>query len=77
MKDFEKKLQHYGEELKNARCPYSDAELDRVIRQVVWNTPLEERHTIKKDTQAVACRSLRGSSGHRGGHYSCATPRAV
>ena len=37
MRDFDKQLERYGNELKNARCPYSDAELDREIRSVVWN----------------------------------------
>ena len=37
MRDFDKQLERYGDELKNARCPYSDAELDREIRSVVWN----------------------------------------
>ena len=39
MRDFDKQLERYGDELKSARCPYSDAELDREIRSVVWNTP--------------------------------------
>ena len=38
MRDFDKQLERYGNELKSARCPYSDAELDREIRSVVWNT---------------------------------------
>lgn len=38
MRDFDKQLERYGDELKSARCPYSDAELDREIRSVVWNT---------------------------------------
>lgn len=37
MRDFDKQLERYGDELKSARCPYSDAELDREIRNVVWN----------------------------------------
>jgi hypothetical protein len=37
MRDFDKQLERYGDELKNVRCPYSDAELDREIRSVVWN----------------------------------------
>ena len=37
MRDFDKQLERYGNELRNARCPYSDAELDREIRNVVWN----------------------------------------
>ena len=37
MKDFDKQLERYGNDLKSARCPYSDAELDREIRSVVWN----------------------------------------
>ena len=39
MRNFDKQLKRYGDEFKNARCPYSDAELDREIRSVVWNTP--------------------------------------
>lgn len=37
MRDFDRQLKRYGDELKNARCPYSDVELDRVIRSVVWS----------------------------------------
>lgn len=37
MRDFDKQLERYGDELKSSRCPYSDAELDREIRSVVWN----------------------------------------
>ena len=37
MRDFDKQLKRYGDELKNARFPYSDVELDRVIRSVVWS----------------------------------------
>ena len=37
MRDFDKQLKRYGNELKNARCPYSDVELDREIRSVVWS----------------------------------------
>ena len=38
MRDFDKQLERYSDELKSSRCPYSDAELDREIRSVVWNT---------------------------------------
>ena len=39
MRDFDKQLKQYGDELKSVRCPYSDAELDREIRSIIWNTP--------------------------------------
>ena len=37
MRYFDKQLKQYGDKLKSTRCPYSDAELDREIRSVVWN----------------------------------------
>lgn len=38
MRDFKQQLEAYGDEMKNARCPYGEAELDREIRNVLWNT---------------------------------------
>ena len=64
MRDFDKQLERYGNELKNARCPYSDAELDREIRSVVWNekiipNELQARRTHTKwlwsSVAAAAC----------------------
>lgn len=36
-------MKAYGNEMKNARCPYSDAELNREIRKVIWRTERGER----------------------------------
>ena len=36
MQDFKQQLKAYSDEMKNTRCPYSDAELDKEIRSVVW-----------------------------------------
>ena len=36
MRDFKQQFQTYSDELKSTRCPYSDAELDKEIRSVVW-----------------------------------------
>lgn len=36
MRDFKQQFQAYCDELKNTRCPYSEAELDKEIRSVVW-----------------------------------------
>lgn len=64
MRDFDKQLKQYGDKLKSVRCPYSDAELDREIRSVVWNekiAPHESRashpHTkwIWPSVAAAAC----------------------
>ena len=64
MRDFDKQLKRYGDELKSARCPYSDAELDREIRSVVWNeniipNELQVRRTHTKwlwpSVAAAAC----------------------
>lgn len=41
MSDFKQLMDRYGEELKAARCPYSEAELSREIRRAMWNTPLK------------------------------------
>ena len=44
MRDFNQQLKAYRDEMKNTRCPYSDAELNKEIRSVIWNTnnnPLE------------------------------------
>ena len=36
MRDFKQQFQTYSDELKSIRCPYSEAELDKEIRSVVW-----------------------------------------
>ena len=36
MRDFKQQFQTYSDELKSTRCPYSEAELDKEIRSVVW-----------------------------------------
>ena len=60
MQDFEQHLKAYSEEVKNTRCPYSDAELDREIRSVIWNiTPNENtktpsRHRLWPAAAAIA-----------------------
>ncbi len=38
MRDFKQQLKAYGNEMNNFRCPYSEAEIDRKIRKVIWNT---------------------------------------
>ena len=42
MRDFKQQLKEYGNEIKNTRYPYSDAELDKEIRSVIWNTRQNE-----------------------------------
>lgn len=42
MRDFKQQLKAYGDERKNARCPYSEAELDKEIRSVIWSTQPQE-----------------------------------
>lgn len=42
MRDFNQQLKAYGEEMTSTRYPYSEAELDREIRNVVWNTTPRE-----------------------------------
>ena len=46
MRDFKQQLKAYGDEMKNAQCPLSDAELDREIRSVVWNTQTDDNQTV-------------------------------
>ena len=46
MRDFKQQLKTYGDEMKNAQCPLSDAELDREIRSVVWNTQTDDNQTV-------------------------------
>ncbi|MBQ9586243.1 MAG: hypothetical protein IJR26_00040 [Bacteroidales bacterium] len=53
MRDFDKQLERYGDELKSARCPYSDAELDREIRCVVWNTKTLGQRDIQNSASQV------------------------
>ena len=64
MRDFKQQMERYGDEMKNARCPLSDAELDREIRSVVWNTlsadnqvvtPRRRRHWLWPSVAAAAC----------------------
>ena len=38
MRDFDEQLKAYGDEMRNIRCPYSEAELDREIRSVIWRS---------------------------------------
>ena len=60
MRDFKQQFQTYSDELKSTRCPYSDAELDREIRSVIWNiTPNENtktpsRHRLWPAAAAIA-----------------------
>jgi len=42
MRDFKQQLKAYGDEMKNTRCPYSEAELDKEIRSVIWGTQPQE-----------------------------------
>lgn len=42
MRDFNQQLKAYGKEMTSTRYPYSEAELDREIRNVVWNTTPRE-----------------------------------
>ena len=42
MRDFKQQLKAYGDEMKNTHCPYSEAELDKEIRNVIWNTTQNE-----------------------------------
>ena len=42
MRDFKQQLKAYSDEMKKTRCPYSEAELDKEIRSVIWNTPRNE-----------------------------------
>lgn len=61
MRDFKQQLKAYGNELKNIRCPYSEAELDREIRNVAWNTPSSKitlTHTERRHWPAVAAAAL-------------------
>lgn len=37
MRDFKQQLERYGKELRDTRCPYSEAELDRKIRRAIWD----------------------------------------
>jgi hypothetical protein len=46
MRDFKQQMERYGDEMKSARCPLSDAELDREIRSVVWNTQTDDNQTV-------------------------------
>lgn len=51
MRDFKQQLKAYGDEMNNAQCPLSDAELDREIRNVVWHTVLEQRTNSHRHRQ--------------------------
>ena len=46
MRDFKQQFQTYSDELKSTRCPYSDAELDKEIRSVVWDITPNETTSI-------------------------------
>lgn len=51
MRDFKQQLKAYGDEMKNAQCPLSNAELDREIRNVVWHTVQEQRTNSHRHRQ--------------------------
>ena len=42
MRDFKQQLKAYGNKMKNTRCPYSEAELNKEIRSVIWSTQPQE-----------------------------------
>ena len=42
MRDFNQQLKAYGDEMRNTRYPHSEAELDKEIRSVIWNTKPNE-----------------------------------
>ena len=42
MRDFKQQLKAYGDELRNIRYPYSEVELDKEIRSVIWNISQNE-----------------------------------
>ncbi len=42
MRNFDQQMKNYGDGLKNARYPHGEAELDREICRVVWNTAPEQ-----------------------------------
>lgn len=52
MRDFDKQLERYMDELKNVRCPYSEAELDKEIRSVVWNILMADKEETVKPKPA-------------------------
>lgn len=37
MRNFKQQLKAYGDEMRNSRCPYTEAELDKEIRSVIWS----------------------------------------
>ena len=49
MRDFKQQFQTYSDKLKSTRCPYSEAELDKEIRSVVWRiNPSKETKPVHK-----------------------------
>ncbi len=57
MKDFDKQLHRFGDELNDVRYPYSEAELDREIRRVIWNTEQDD-NTLTEQKSATTQRKL-------------------
>ena len=51
MRDFKQQMKAYGDELKSARCPYSEAELDKKIRKALWNAGTRQ---AMSETQPLA-----------------------
>lgn len=49
MRDFKQQLKAYRDDMKDSHCPYSETELDKEIRSVIWNTtPSEPTSTPSK-----------------------------
>ena len=58
MRDFKQQLKAYGDKMRNTRYPYSEAELDKEIRSVVWNTkPNDSTFSISRVKRSLlVCR---------------------
>lgn len=51
MTNFKKEFKQYGEQLREEKCPLSDAELDRAIRHAIWQEPTATTNPRPMSTQ--------------------------
>lgn len=61
MRDFKQQLKAYRDDMKDSHCPYSETELDKEIRSVIWSTQPQEAtvtHTKRRLWPAVAAAAI-------------------
>ena len=74
MNNFRKELDRYGKQLRDEKCPLSDAMLDKAIRHATWQErgSKDAPHAIKATPMAVGgscCLYRSVACTHNNKHY--------